>query len=73
MSKHYDELSKEELIKKLDELTYKRLKEKATLKEFTTTNMLKDEDVLYVVPNGYIIGKPYVEETPVLSGYIIFK
>ena len=57
----------------LDEQTIKGLKEKATLKELTTTYTLKNEDTLFIVPNGFIIGKPYICEPRILSGYIMLS
>lgn len=71
MDKTYDEMTKEELVKLLDEQTNKKLKEKATLKEFTTTYILKSEDTLFMVPNGFLIGKPYFGEGHILNGYIM--
>ncbi|MFR1708962.1 MAG: hypothetical protein ACLSV2_08690 [Clostridium sp.] len=70
--KELEELTKEDLIKLLDEQSSKHMMERATLKELTTTHILK-EDTLFITSGGFIIGRPYVDEKPVVSGYIIIS
>lgn len=68
--KNFEEMSREELTKALDKQINNRFKEKATLKELTTY-ITKDQDTLFIIPNGFLIGKPYIGDEPMFSGYII--
>ncbi len=65
-----EDLSKEELIKLINHQTSLEISKKASLKENMTPTMLKNEDTLFIIPNGFLIGKPYVEELKSGISYI---
>lgn len=51
----------------------KIIKEKCSLKEFEIIAVIrsyKQDDFLFITPNGYLIGKLYLEEEPMISSFL---